>query len=45
MAYSDFCLSSVLKTFKLSYSETADLFANEQELESRQNFRNFRKCN
>ncbi|WP_293129912.1 hypothetical protein [Microcoleus sp. bin38.metabat.b11b12b14.051] len=34
MAYSDFNLSSVLKTFKLSYSETADLFANEQELES-----------
>jgi hypothetical protein len=34
MAYSDFNLNSVLKTFELSYSETADLFANEQELES-----------
>ncbi|MEG3849982.1 hypothetical protein QT971_20270 [Microcoleus sp. herbarium19] len=34
MAYSDFNLNSVLKTFKLNYSETADLFANEQELES-----------
>lgn len=41
MAYSDFSLSSVLKTFQLSYSETANLFANEQKLESRQNFRNF----
>ena len=34
MAYSDFNLNTVLKTFELSYSETADLFANEQELES-----------
>ncbi|WP_255515933.1 hypothetical protein [Tychonema sp. LEGE 06208] len=32
MAYSDFSLSSVLKTFQLSYSETANLFANEQKL-------------
>ncbi len=41
MAYSDFSLSSVLKAFQLSYSENANLFANEQKLESRQNFRNF----
>lgn len=34
MAYSDFNLNSVLKIFKLSYSETPDLFANEPELES-----------
>lgn len=33
MAYSDFNLNSVLKIFDLSYAETADLFANEQELE------------
>jgi hypothetical protein len=33
MAYSDFNLNSVLKTFELSYSEIADLFANEPELE------------
>ncbi|MBE9093962.1 hypothetical protein [Tychonema sp. LEGE 07203] len=33
MAYSDFSLNSVLKTFELSYSETADLFAGEPELE------------
>jgi hypothetical protein len=33
MAYSDFNLNSVLKIFDLSYSETADLFANEPELE------------
>lgn len=34
MAYSDFNLNSVLKIFDLSYSETADLFINEKELES-----------
>jgi hypothetical protein len=33
MAYSDFNLNNVLKTFELSYSEIADLFANEPELE------------
>lgn len=33
MAYSDFSLNSVLKIFQLNYMETADLFANEQELE------------
>ncbi|MGB3264186.1 MAG: hypothetical protein WBA89_09505 [Microcoleus sp.] len=33
MAYSDFNLNSVLKIFELSYSETADLFAGEPELE------------
>lgn len=33
MAYSDFNLNSVLKIFDLSYSETADLFINEKELE------------
>jgi co-chaperonin GroES (HSP10) len=34
MSYSDFNLNSVLKIFKLCYAETADLFANEPELES-----------
>lgn len=36
MAYSDFNLKSVLKIFDLSYSETADLFAKEPELECSQ---------
>jgi hypothetical protein len=37
MAYSDFKLSELIKTFGLTLSETVDLFADVKEVESSEN--------